>query len=215
LYYTLKQEGLEVWQQLVTTLAAVLERPAISAMRLQAHMLTPTDLEALRNLDGILQQSVLSRASLIDTIPASADALGAFLKDVARKSEDAAGEGGPPLVLIDDLDRLLGLTRVQPVSHVLAVLDEHFATNSITALLAALSLEGSGHDRDFVPARTVLHLAPAEQQPDEPFVRLDLTMPSADHPGGNETIALLHDPATGFFAGPSGSGSSSSPAATA
>jgi hypothetical protein len=208
IYYTLKQEGLDVWQQLIVTLAAVLERPGLSAQRLQGRALHNAELDALRDLDGILQQSVLSRASLIDTIPASADALGAFLKDVTRRSEDASDASGRrPLILIDDLDRLLGLTRVQPVSHVLAVLHEHFAANSIAALLAALSLEGSGRDRDFLPARTVLHLAPADQQPAEPFVRLNLTTRSADLPGEDQSIALLQDPATGFFAGPSGSNS--------
>ncbi|MCL5735234.1 MAG: DnaB helicase C-terminal domain-containing protein [Actinobacteria bacterium] len=200
LYYTLKEDGLAVWQRLIFTAGQIIGDRMLSMDDLRAHALSTEDRATLASLDRSLQVAVLPYMSLLEAIPASSDGLGAFVKDASLRAHEAADKHGRnPLVLMDDLDRLLLLTRVRPASHVLSVVDETLAADSLTGIIVA-TIAGS---LDFSPekteVRTASSLVAAVENP-TPLLRLiDLSVQLNRQTGWTGSIPLVLDAHSGLL----------------
>jgi hypothetical protein len=132
LYYTLRDGGSGTWKRLISTLGHIIDGPTIPLDALHAHALSPPDLETLTRLDLVLQASVLPYLSLVETIPAYTDTLSAFIEDVRLRAQEVKEQHGKiPLLLIDDLDRLLLVTRAHPLPLLLSRLDQVLAADSM------------------------------------------------------------------------------------
>jgi hypothetical protein len=203
LYYALKEGSLGAWERLISTLGNILGGPAIRLSALRAGALGPDDLETLPRLDLALQASVLPYVSLVETIPASADTLGAFIEDVRSRAGEARERRGMILLLlVDDLERLLLLTRARPLAHLLARLDDALVAEGIPGLVATTPPERSGHGLERPPVRTTLALASAAGPMDDDFGRVDLELEINARTGWTGTLPLLLDRRCGLFAIP-------------
>ena len=201
LYYALSSGSLKVWERLIATLGAILEGPGIFPAALRGRDLPPEDVETLARLDAALQASVLPYLSLVDAAPGSISSLSAFVEGVRSHSQKAAEQHGRlPLVLVDDLDELVALTRSQSPLHVLSRLDAALAADSIPGLLAAGSEGAFAAAVDRLPVRTVVALMPVVGGPGGSNGRVDLEVRKNSATGWTGTVPLLLDPSSGLFA---------------
>ena len=139
--------------------------------------------------------------SLVDTIPARVATLDAFAEDVrARGREVSQRRGRVPLVLVDDLDRLLLLAPEQPLVHALALLDEVLREECVPGLVAANLTDPLIEAADALPAQTVLVLEEAVGKLEEGFGRADLHVRASAPTGWTGTLPLLLDVSSGLFA---------------
>ena len=160
-YYPLKDGSLTVWMRLISTLGAILGGPAVSLTELRSRALRPEAVELLRSLDDRLQQSVLPLLSLIDAVPAHADVLGAFIRDVSgRASALKTSLGRTPLILLDDLDRLLRFAGDPPPFAALSRIDEALVANHVTVVASVGGRRVCGLALANAPVQTVLELKP-------------------------------------------------------
>ena len=200
LYYALKPGSLEVWERLIATLGTILEEPAIAPAAMRGLDLAPEDVETLARLDAALQASVLPFLSLIDAAPGSTSNLSAFVEGLrAHCQESAEQHGRLPLVLVDDLDRLVTITGSRAPVHVLSRLDAALAADSIPGLLAAGWDSVAPASVDRLPVRTVVALARAAG-PGGSNGRVDLEVRKNLATGWTGTIPLLLDQSSGLFA---------------
>jgi hypothetical protein len=203
LYYAFKDGSAGAWERLVRTLGTILGGPTISLDALHARTLGPDDLETLTSLDLALQTSVLPCLTLIETIPNYTDALSAFVEDVRmRAQETQERQGRIPLLLVDDLQRLLALTQAQPLVHLLSRLDDALVADSIPGLLAATPPDRSACGLGNLPAQTTLALVSVSASASDTFGRVDLELRANARTGWTGTLPLLLDRSSGLFIGP-------------
>lgn len=203
LYYALKEGSIGAWERLVSTLGNILGGPAIPLGALRSGTLGPDDLETLTRLDLTLQASVLPYLSLVETIPAGTDALSAFIEDVRLRAQEAKERHGRiPLLLVDDLERLLLLTRARPLLHLLSGLDDALAADSIPGLLAMAPPDRSAYGLERLPAHTTLALVSVWASANDAFGRVDLELRTNARTGWTGTLPLLLDRRAGVFTHP-------------
>ncbi len=207
LYYALKTGSLRAWERLIATLGTILDGPAITPSELRGQGLVPTDMQILNRLDGALQAAVLPYVSLIDPSPAHAGSLGAFIEDVRSRAQDAGEQHGRlPLVLVDDLERLVTLSGSRSPLHLLSRLDDALVADSIPGLVAVTpdDLLRAGSER--LPVQTVLTLTPVLPSVVGAPERVDLEVRRNTATGWTGTVSLLLDPRSGLFAEPTAGG---------
>lgn len=204
LYYALKEGSIGAWERLVSTLGNILGGPAIPLGALRARTLGPDHLETLTRLDLALQASVLPCLSLVETIPAYTDTLSAFIEDVRLRAQEAKERHGRiPLLLVDDLERLLVLTRARPLLHLLSRLNDALAGDSIPGLLATTPPDRSAYGLERLPAQTTLALVSVSASANDAFGRVDLELRTNARTGWTGTLPLLLDRRSGLFTHPS------------
>lgn len=203
LYYALKEGSIGGWERLISTLGHILGGPAIPLGALRARTLGPDDLETLTRLDLAFQASVLPCLSLVETIPASTGTLSAFIEDVrSRAQETRERSGRTPLLLIDDLERLLLFTRARPLVRLLSRLDDALAADSIPGLLALTPPDRSASGLERLPAQTALALVSLSASANDAFGRVDLEVRTNARTGWTGTLPLLFDRRSGLFTHP-------------
>lgn len=201
LYYALREGGRATWERLVSTLSYVMGGPVLRLPDLRARALGEEDTATLREIDRALQASVLPRLSLIETIPAYTDPLTAFLEDVSLRAMQAREQQGrTPLVLVDDLQRLLLHTRARPLMHVLSRIDDALAASSIPGLLTLTPADFSGHAPAGLPAQGIVTLEQAYVSPDDSYSILNLAVLANARTGWTGTLPLLLDRCSGLYA---------------
>jgi hypothetical protein len=201
LYYAFRETGLGAWERLVSTFGHIMGGPTIPLDVLRARTLGPDDVETLTRLDATLQASVLPYLTLIETIPPRTDTLRAFVEDVSSRAQEAYERHGRiPLVLVDDLDRLLLLTRARRPLRLLSRLDDALAAESVPGLLAATLLDRSTPRREGLPSRTTLTLISASASANSVWGCVDLELRINALTSPAETLALLLDRRSGLFA---------------
>jgi hypothetical protein len=203
LYYAFKDGSAGAWERLVSTLGTILGGPTISLGALRARTLGPDDLETLTSLDPALQATVLPFLTLIETISNYTDTLSAFVEDFRmRAQETQERQGRIPLLLVDDLERLLALTRAQPLVHLLSRLDDALVADSIPGLLAATPPDRSAYGPGNLPAQTTLALVSVSAPASDAFGRVDLELRANARTGWAGTLPLLLDRRSGLFIDP-------------
>ena len=206
LYYALKPGSLEVWERLIAALGTILEGPGITPAALRGRDLTSDDVQTLARLDAALQASVLPYLSLVDAAPGSVANLTSFVEGLRSHSQEAAQQHGRlPIVLIDDLDRLVALTGSRSPLHVLSRLDAALSADCIPGLLAAGSDGVLPAAVDRLPVRTVVALTQVsvgsgQQLPGGGGGRVNLEVMKNSTTGWTGTVPLLLDPSSGLFA---------------
>jgi hypothetical protein len=199
LYYALKEGGIGAWERLISTLGNILGT-AIPLGALRARTLGPDQLETLARLDLALQDSVLPFLSLIETIPACTDTLGAFIEDIRSRAQEAKERHGRiPLLLIDDLERLLLLARARPRLDLLSPLNDALSAESIPGLLATAPPDPSTDSPERLPAQTTLNVVPVSPSAKDALVRVDLELRTNASTGWTGTLPLLLDRRSGLF----------------
>jgi hypothetical protein len=203
LYYALKEGSMGAWERLVSTLGTILGGPEVPLDTLRTRILASDDLETLTRLDLALQASVLPYLTLVETIPAYTDTLTAFIEDVRSRVQEAQERHSRiPLLLVDDLERLLLLTRAQPLLHLLPRLSDALAADSIPGLLAATTPDRSAYELERLPVQTTLALVSVSASADDDFGRVDLEIRTNARTGWTGTLPLLLDRRSGLFAHP-------------
>ncbi len=206
LYYALREGSVGAWERLISTLGNILGT-VIPLAALRACALGPDELETLARLDLDLQASVLPFLSLIETLPASTDAMSAFIEDIRFRTEEARERHERiPLLLIDDLDRLLLLTRTRPPVYLLSRLDDALAATSIPGLLASGAPDQSACRLEGIPAHTTLTLVSVPALANDDFGCVDLELQTNARTGWTGTLPLLLDRRSGLFTIPAASG---------
>jgi hypothetical protein len=206
LYYALKGGSMRVWERLIATLGTILDGPAVTPAALRGQELIPGDRETLTRLDDALQTTVLPYLSLVDATPATTGSLSAFIEDVRSRGQETGEQHGRlPLVLVDDLERLLTLTGSRSTTHLLTRLNDILRADSIPGLLAG-GPEGVlpvGMER--LNVQTVLILTPALPSAAGVAERVDVEIQKNKATGWTGSLSLVLDPSSGLFAeaGPS------------
>lgn len=145
LYYAFKEGVVGTWVRLMSTLGATLGNTQVTLSELRSRILQPATISELASLDRAFQAAVLPWLTLVETFPARVDMLGSLGRDIREKSSEFREKHGcTPLVLIDDVDRLLLLTGSQPLVLTLSRLDD--VLNNLE--LAALACLGQRPDAD-------------------------------------------------------------------
>ena len=200
LYYGLKTGTLRVWERLIATLGTILDGEAITPAVLRGRELVPKDAETLRRLDTALQTSVLPYLSLVDASPAMGS-LSAFVEDVRSRAQEAGEQHGRlPLILIDDLERLVALTGSRSPLHLLSRINDALVADSIPGLLAGAPAGPLFVEVERLPVQTVLTLMPVFASVAAPPERVDLEVQKNAATGWTGTVPLLLDPWSGLFA---------------
>jgi|WetSurMetagenome_2_1015567.scaffolds.fasta_scaffold02314_7 hypothetical protein len=199
-YYPLKDGSLTVWMRLISTLGAILGGRRVSLTELRSRALRPESLELLHSLDDRLQQSVLPLLSLIDAVPAHADVLGAFIRDVSSRAGVVKTRlGRTPLVLLDDLDRLLRFAADPPPYAAISRLDEALVANHVTIVASVGGRRICGLALANVPVQTVLELKPMPGG-DGTLRSLVVSVRSNMRTGGTGDLVVVLDDSSGLFA---------------
>jgi hypothetical protein len=200
IYYTLREGGLQTWERLITALGSILGEPPVPLASRRGG-LAGADVEVLTRLDAALQRSVLPFLCLVETIPAHPDALGSFVEDVLSRAREARdSHRKTPLVVVDDLDRLLFLTAYRRPRHLLYHLDEVLSGDAVPGLLAAALPSRPGAGVETRPAQTTLVLEPARFGQDNDLATMDLRLVANNQTGWTGTLPLLVDRRTGLVA---------------
>ncbi len=202
LYYAFRETSLGAWERLISTLGHILGGRTIPLDVLRARRMSPDDIETLSGLDAALQASALPYLTLLETIPPHTDTLRAFLEDVSSRAQEAYERHGRiPLVLVDDLDRLLLLTRARRPLRLLSRLDDALAAESIPGLLATTSLDRFAPHPERLPARTTLTLTCASASINDVWKRVNIEIRANNAPPDpTGTLTLLLDRRSGLFA---------------
>ncbi len=161
-YYVLKEGPPATWMRLISTLGAVLGDSAVSLAEMRDHSLRAGSMEALHRLDRQLQESVLPLVALVGTIPAHADVIGAFLRDLVERTNTVRAERTrTPLIMLDDLDLLLRLAGDPPPFATLSRLDEALRASSLAIVASTSGGFAAGIEPSQWPVQTVIELNPA------------------------------------------------------
>lgn len=199
-YYALKEGSLGVWERLVSAFSHILGGPAIPLPALRANTLTPDEFEALAGIDLALKESVLRDLSLIETLPTHPDDSCAFIEDVRSGAEEARKRRGrTPLVIVDDLERLLLLAGTQPFEQLFPHLDDVLRASAVPCLIARAVPDLTGSDAERLCAQTTLTLV-LESDTDDGFSQGWLEVEANAATGWSGTLPLLLDRYSGVFA---------------
>ena len=138
--------------------------------------------------------------SLIDVIPAHADVLGAFIRDLSGRAGVLKSRlGRTPLILLDDVDRLLRFAGDPPPFAALSRLDEALLANHVTVVASVGGRRICGLAPANAPVQTVLELRPAPGD-DGTLRSLVVSVRSNVRTGATgEAVAVL-DGSSGLFA---------------
>jgi DnaB-like helicase C terminal domain len=203
LYYVLRDGELGAWERLIRTLGFILGDSALPLDALRVHALAPHDLEMLTRLDRSLQDAVLPHLSLVGTIPAYTDTVSALIQDVRlRVREVSERHGKIPLLLVDDLEHLLPVTRPRQLPLVLSRLDEVLAADSTPGLLTMTMPDSLLLGMESLPVHSVLTLMSASGSATDTLERVDLDLQINDHTAWAGTLPLLLERRSGLFAQP-------------
>ena len=198
LYYALKEGSLGLWERLVSSFSHILGGPPIPLSALHAHTLAPGDLEALAGIDRALKDSVLTHLSLIETVSAHPDDLSALVEEVRSGAEEARSEHGrTPLVIIDDLERLLLLSGARPIELLLSSLDDVLSADAVPCLMA-VATPGPAGAAEGVSAQTLLTLV-STSVTEEGFSHGRLEIEANAATGWTGALPLLLDRCSGVF----------------
>ncbi|MCE5255032.1 MAG: hypothetical protein LLG45_12665 [Actinomycetia bacterium] len=139
--------------------------------------------------------------SLVETIPDSANAVGAFLEDVRRRVHDLGDRHAqPPVLLLDDLDHLLLLTGPRPLVDLLSRLDAALAGAAVAGLVAMTKPYPPTSRLENLPAQTVLALALLPGPPSEAVAYIGLDVRTNRRSGWTGAVPLALDHRTGLLA---------------
>ena len=201
LFYTLRDGELGAWERLVRTLGFILGGPTIPLDALHAHALAPDELDTLSGLDQSLQASVLPYLSLVETIPAYTDTLSGFIEDVRLRAREVGERHGKiPLLLVDDLEHVLLVTRARPLRLMLSRLDDALAVDSMPGLLSAATPDSSLRGLERLPVQAVLTLTAGPASAIDALERVNLELQTKASTDCIETLPLLLDRQSGLFA---------------
>jgi hypothetical protein len=198
-YYALKEGSLGLWERLVSSFSHILGGSPIPLSALQAHTLAAGELETLAGIDRALKESVLTHLSLIETVVPHPDDLSALVEDVRSGAEQARNERGrTPLVIIDDLERLLLLSGIRPIELLLSSLDDVLRADAVPCLMA-VATAGPAGTAEGLSTQTLLTLVSTSVS-DKGFShgRLEIEVNTAT--GWTGTLPLLLDRYSGVFA---------------
>lgn len=199
-YYAFRDGNLGAWERLVSGFSHVLGGPGIPLSSIRAHSLTSDELEALAGIDLALQESVLPHLSLIETIPAHADNLWAFVEDIrSGVAETRKRLERNPLVVADDLESLMLLTGARPVESLLSSLDDALRADTTTCLVAVATPDLDSRDARRRPVQTVLTLAPASATSNG-LSQMRLEVEVNARTGWTGTLPLVFDSRSGLLA---------------
>ena len=201
LYYALKEKALGAWMRFISTLGFVLGGTTVSLTELRSLALQSESTATLRSLDVSLQTAVLPRLSLVDTIPARVDALGAFVIDAETRAEELRRKHGhQPLVIVDDLDHLLLATGIQPRFAAVSRLDDGLGAASLTTLCSTTSLSTWDPELDRLPVQTLLELRSAPLPVENGLWMIDVSVRTNRRGNWSGDISLVLDSSSGLFA---------------
>jgi len=201
LYYALKEKTLGAWMRFISTLGFVLGGATVSLTELRSFALQADSTATLRSLDKSLQTAVLPWLSLVDTIPARVDALGAFVIDAETRAEELREKHGhQPLVIVDDLDHLLLATGMPSRFAAVSRLDDGLGAASLTTLCSTTSLSTWEPELDRLPVQTLLELRSAPLPVENGLWMIDVSV-RTNRPGNwSGDISLAFDSSSGVFA---------------
>jgi hypothetical protein len=200
--YALKEGSLGLWERLVSSFSHILGGPPIPLSALRAHTLAPGELEALAGVDLALKDSVLAHLSLIETVSPHPDDLPNLVEDVRSGAEEARDERGrTPLVIIDDLERLLLLSGARPVELLFSRLNDVLAADAVPCLIAVATPgpTRTAETAEGLSAQTLLTLVSTSVS-DEGFSHGRLEIEANAATGWTGALPLLLDRCSGVFA---------------
>ncbi len=204
LYYALDEGVIGAWERMISTFACFLGIP-IDVEALRDHRLSADGLESLARVDLAFQSSVLPYLSLVDSLPASSDAMSALPSDISSRAREAKERHGlAPLLLIDDLGRLLLLAPAEPLPHLLGRLDDVLAADSITGLLAGAVADPFSLIQEELPVRTVVTLSLRDAYEDDHLVHVNMEVQGSSPTSRSATLPMVLERRTGLFAQSSG-----------
>jgi hypothetical protein len=203
IYYALKEGGLRVWERMIGTLAHVLNEPRIPAGALRAHTLTPDQLQVLNRLDVAFQAVVLPYLSLVDSVPAFGVGPSAIIEDLGLRVHEAIDQHGRiPLLLVDDLERLLVLTEARPLFHVLSRLDDALAADSVPGLLTATQQEFTSSNLEDLPVHSTFAFTSSTTSGVDGLTRVKVELLPGGKAADPATFGLFFDRRSGLFSQP-------------
>jgi hypothetical protein len=203
LYYALKEGELGAWERLLSTLGHILGGRAVSLDALRARTLSLSDLETVTQLDAALKDLVLPYVSLVQKIPACTDSLSALIEDVRLRSREIKSHHGLiPLLLIDDLEQVMLLTRAQPPPLVLSRLDGVLVGDCMPGLVTATTQDHFALPLENLPVQSVLIMEPVPASAGDVHERVNLQVRTNSPSGWTGTMPLLFDRHSGLFAQP-------------
>jgi hypothetical protein len=199
LYYALREGCLGAWERLIGTMGAILGMSVPPLAAIRARNLSAAELTTLEDIDRRLQDLVLPRLKLLDEIAAYPDALGAFLDETLMQiSETRDRTGRTPIVVVDDLQRLLLLTGCATAGPALARLNEAFAAQSIPFLTTSdPSVLTRGESNE---AASVLLLTRGPVALEETYSLVTLEVRADARTGWTGAMPLVLDRTSGLFA---------------
>ena len=201
LYYALKEGAIGAWERMISTFAGLLGVADIDVKTLRSHRLNADALKSLTQLDLAFRSSVLPSLSFIDSLPASSDGVAALTSDIVSRAPEAeADHGALPLVLVDDLERLLSLASAEPLPRLLARLDTALTADSMAGLLVGITAVPSPVSREAFPVRTVFVLTSGAVHKDDRLVHVNLEIRQNSPGGWSGTLPLVLERRTGLFA---------------
>jgi hypothetical protein len=212
LYYAFREGSRGARASLAATLSALLGLPPLDRHALRQGTAAADEPARVDSLDGVLRTSVLPWLEIVDAISGGSAEFEAFLADAGARSREAKKRHGElPLILIDDLESLARLTRVEPRARLLARLDEWLVGEALTGLIAMAIPPRSAPGVGGLPVQTTLLLAPArasvpaERAAPLPASRqaaidhIDLIIVAGATDGRTETLPLLLDRRSGLL----------------
>jgi hypothetical protein len=144
---------------------------------------------------------VLPLLCLVDAVPAHADVLGAFLRDLTGRSNALKRRLGlAPLVLVDELDHLLHYAGDPPPFDALSRIDQALLSSSITVVATLGGRRGLGLGLGHLPVQTVFELTAAAVSIDPPLRSLVLNVASNMRTGSTCRVPLILDSSSGLLA---------------
>jgi len=201
LYYALKEGDAATRDRLTATLAGIMGFSTITLGALRERRLSVGDHATLRSLQRVLQTSVLARLSLIDTVHAYGDMFAALADDVQLRSREAVkAHGEAPIVIIDDAEHLMRVSRVRPLADLLGRFDDVLTESSLTGLITVTTPKKPVQGIDGLPVQTTLALSPLPGSPHDLIQYVDLGILANTSGGWTGTIPLLLDRRSGVFA---------------
>jgi hypothetical protein len=210
IYYALREGCQGTWERLVCVLGQLLGGPSLSLSALRARSLDEEGLAALTSLDRTFQELVLPWLHLVEIVPAGVDTLNAFMQDVLVRSQQAVEQHKrTPLLLIDDLERLLLFTKEPQAPPVIAAIDEVLGRSFLPGVLSASAGParsgaptpfGSPSPLDGARSQVHLELIPVGVSADGWLLRLDLEVEQNGRTGWVGTVPLLLDRRSGVLA---------------
>ncbi len=203
IFYAFREGSFRVWMRLVAALATLEAdsgRPALSLVQLRRAHLSVAQIDQLVHLDRLLQITVFSVVSLVDGSTTGIATPDHLLEDLRARSREAREQAKPmPLVVVDDLDRLILDHPEQSVTRALTLLGEVLEEECASGLVAATLAEPLAGTADAPRTQTVLVLGKTVETASEHLGRATLEVRANAAGGWTGTVPLLLDFSSGLF----------------